>query len=54
MREYRATGRYSHKRAPAVKAEHLCDNRPMPDVTAFEGDPDFVLSLARGLAVIEA
>jgi IclR family pca regulon transcriptional regulator len=26
----------------------------MPDFTAFEGNPDFVLSLARGLAVIEA
>ena len=26
----------------------------MPDVEAFEGNPDFVLSLARGLTVIEA
>ena len=26
----------------------------MPDFTAFEGNPDFVLSLARGLSIIEA
>jgi IclR family pca regulon transcriptional regulator len=32
----------------------LCDNRLVPDFARFEGDPDFVLSLARGLAVIEA
>lgn len=31
-----------------------CDNRPVPDFRSFEGNPDFVLSLARGLAVIEA
>jgi IclR family pca regulon transcriptional regulator len=32
----------------------LCDNRPVPDFTPFEGNPDFILSLARGLAIIEA
>jgi IclR family pca regulon transcriptional regulator len=32
----------------------MCDNRPVPDFAAFEGNPDFVLSLARGLTVIEA
>ena len=33
---------------------HLCDNRLVSEFAQFEGDPDFVLSLARGLAVIEA
>jgi IclR family pca regulon transcriptional regulator len=33
---------------------NLCDNRTMQDASQFEGNPDFVLSLARGLAVIEA
>src|SRR3954465_12241503 len=32
----------------------MCDNRTMQDASQFEGNPDFVLSLARGLAVIEA
>lgn len=32
----------------------MCDNRPVLQLEAFEGNPDFVLSLARGLAVIEA
>lgn len=32
----------------------LCDNRRVPVLAEFEGNPDFVLSLARGLAVIEA
>src|SRR4051812_38337012 len=31
-----------------------CDNRTMPKISPHEGNPDFVLSLARGLAVIEA
>ena len=30
------------------------DNRPVQPFKAFEGNPDFVLSLARGLRVIEA
>jgi len=37
-----------------VKIVRVCDNRPMQDFGGFEGNPDFVLSLARGLAVIEA
>ena len=32
----------------------MCDNRRVKDLSAFEGNPDFVLSLARGLAIIEA
>lgn len=32
----------------------MCDNRLVSGFAQFEGDPDFVLSLARGLAVIEA
>jgi IclR family transcriptional regulator, pca regulon regulatory protein len=32
----------------------LCDNRHVPDFDTFEGNPDFVLSLARGLRIIEA
>ena len=32
----------------------VCDNRRVPDFAEFEGNPDFVLSLARGLTVIEA
>jgi IclR family transcriptional regulator, pca regulon regulatory protein len=32
----------------------MCDNRRVLDVASFEGNPDFVLSLARGLAIIEA
>jgi len=32
----------------------VCDNRRVQDLAAFEGNPDFVLSLARGLSIIEA
>jgi len=32
----------------------MCDNRRVAEVASFEGNPDFVLSLARGLTVIEA
>jgi IclR family pca regulon transcriptional regulator len=32
----------------------VCDKRTMQKLSAFEGNPDFVLSLARGLAVVEA
>ncbi len=32
----------------------MCDNRRVPDFAGFEGNPDFVLSLARGLEIIEA
>jgi len=32
----------------------MCDNRTMSRYKEFEGNPDFVLSLARGLSVIEA
>ncbi len=33
---------------------HSCDNRRVSDFAEFEGNPDFVLSLARGLAILEA
>jgi len=45
--------RYSHTPVLASIFAELCDNRPVLQFEAFEGDPDFVLSLARGLAVIE-
>lgn len=32
----------------------VCDNRPVLQPQAFEGNPDFVLSLAKGLALMEA
>jgi IclR family pca regulon transcriptional regulator len=32
----------------------MCDNRRVPDFAGFAGNPDFVLSLARGLQIIEA
>jgi IclR family pca regulon transcriptional regulator len=32
----------------------MCDNRRVADFAGFEGNPDFVLSLARGLEIIEA
>jgi IclR family pca regulon transcriptional regulator len=53
MREYRPMARYSHTPVLASIFAKLCDNRPVLQLEAFEGDPDFVLSLARGLAVIE-
>ena len=37
-----------------VKSGGLCDNRPVPDGSEFLGNPDFVLSLCRGLSVMEA
>lgn len=36
-----------------VKSGGLCDNRPVPDGAEFLGNPDFVLSLCRGLSVME-
>jgi len=54
LREYRLVARYSHESVAKVKRCQACDNRPVPDFSTFEGNPDFVLSLARGLAVIEA
>jgi len=54
MREYRPHARYSHNRETSVKSAGVCDNRRVQDLAAFEGNPDFVLSLARGLSIIEA
>jgi len=54
LREYRPQARYSHVLTLGVNLAHSCDNRPVPDFTVYEGNPDFVLSLARGLAIIEA
>src|SRR4051794_30535904 len=54
MREYRPLARYSHTLLLSSIFAKLCDNRPVLQLEAFEGDPDFVLSLARGLTVIEA
>lgn len=45
--------RYSHTAGGFVKV-YACDNRFVADFSRFEGNPDFVLSLARGLTVIEA
>lgn len=45
--------RYSHTASGFVKV-YACDNRFVADFSRFEGNPDFVLSLARGLTVIEA
>jgi hypothetical protein len=51
MREYRLGGRYSHNVHRSVKGDSLCDNRTVLQAEYLEGDPDFVLSLARGLAI---
>ena len=48
MREYRPPARYSHRPGIASIGGSLCDNRPVLQLEAFEGNPDFVLSLARG------
>ena len=59
--DYRRKERYSHTAGKCVKRgdevgnrPKLCDNRRVLDVTPHQGNPDFVLSLARGLLVIEA
>ena len=59
MTEYRLSVRYSGDAAAFVKGKSCGqpspnDNRPVLPFKAFEGNPDFVLSLARGLRVIEA
>ena len=54
MREYRRKERYSHKPAEASSGGGVCNNRPVLDFKIHEGNPDFVLSLARGLLVVEA
>lgn len=41
-------------RSASPSSLDLCDNRHLADLDSFAGNPDFVLSLARGLSIIEA